>query len=394
MSKYPKNYFKGLIMNKQKIAYTIGTLLFTTLFVYAMMNQKDTGNFLESSVLRDKSELRRIENDQITYARKNSITEAAKMVSPAVVGIHVNAIRQYSNPWYRMFYGDQVVQSLGSGVIISADGYILTNDHVAEGNEITVTLTDGTEHKANKIGSDPNADICLLKINAGKDLPYIKFGDSDDIVIGEWVIALGNPFGLFDINDKPTVTVGVISSIDMNMGLIDNRGYVDMIQTDAAINPGNSGGPLININGELIGLNTLIRGSDEGSQTNIGLGFAIPVNKIKKTISELKEKGEIDRHYWTGITCQQNDENFAKRFKLTVATGVVVTKVEDNSPSAKAGLKQLDVIIQVGKYKTSNTSSFGAVFYEFRTGDSVPLKIIRGDQTLTKEMKLERVQND
>lgn len=338
---------------------------------------------------------RQTDNDKLAKDRRNSITNAVQLVNPAVVGINVSGVQRYNNPYYRYYFGDQVVQELGSGVIISADGFILTNDHVANREttnqaDITVTLTDGTHHKANIVGADKFSDICLLKINAGKPLPYVKFGDSDDILTGEWVIALGNPFGLFDINDKPTVTVGVVSSTGMNMGRIDDRAYVDMIQTDAAINPGNSGGPLVNINGELIGLNSLIRGSNEGVQANIGLGFAIPVNKIKRIISELKEKGEIDRNYYTGIGAQDITQDIMKTYKLPSAKGVVIYEVEQNSPASKAGLQRLDVIVQVGNNKISNMNYFVALLWEYRTGDTVPLKVLRGKETIIKNLKLER----
>lgn len=385
-------------MNRQKLTYTIiGVLIFSTLFAFVFI-KRDKGLYYESSFLHNKSNVqqRSDENDKITYERKNAVTNAAKIVSPAVVGINVIGVQRFSDPWSRFMFGDQVVQELGSGVIISPDGFILTNDHVANREttnnpDITVTLTDGTQYKASKIGADKYSDICLLKISAGKTLPYVKFGDSDDILIGEWAIALGNPFGLFDINDKPTVTVGVISATEMNMKMIDGRSYVDMIQTDAAINPGNSGGPLVNINGELIGLNSVIRGSDEGIQASIGLGFAIPVNKIKRIIDELKEKGEIDRNYVTGLHYQEINENIARIYKLPTTKGIVVAGVETNSSSAKAGLQKLDIIIQVGKYKTMDKSAFEAVFYEFRSNDIVPLKIMRGKDILVKNMKLERI---
>src|SRR5690606_27428087 len=173
-------------------------------------------------------------------------------------------------------------------------------------SEITVTLTDGSHHDAKIIGSDAISDICLIKIE-GSNFPYIDLGDSEDIIIGEWVIALGNPFGLFDLNDKPTVTVGVVSALGMNLEPINNRFYLNMIQTDAAINGGNSGGPLVNSLGEVIGMNTLIFTAG-GTQGNIGLGFAIPINKIKRIVKELKENGKIDRDFDIGLRIQSIDE--------------------------------------------------------------------------------------
>lgn len=386
-------------MNRQKLTYTIiGVLVFSTLFAFVFIKKDNSGLFYESSFLQDKNNVqkRSDDNDKLMFDRKNAITNAVQAVSPAVVGINVVGVQRFSDPWSRYMFGDRVVQELGSGVIISPDGFILTNDHVANREttnnpDITVTLTDGSQHKANKIGADKFSDICLLKINAGKSLPYVKFGDSDDILIGEWAIALGNPFGLFDINDKPTVTVGIISATNMNMKMIDGRSYVDMIQTDAAINPGNSGGPLVNINGELIGLNSMIRGSDEGIQASIGLGFAIPVNKIKRIINELKEKGEIDRNWYTGLHYEPITDDIIRIYKLPKVKGVVVDGTEQNSPADKAGLQRLDIIVQVGKYKTMDVSSFQAVFYEYRTDEVIPIKIIRGKDTLVKNMKLEKI---
>jgi len=215
-------------------------------------NSKDSEAVYTNTSYQDKSKL----NDEISKSRKNILTETVKNVSPAVVGINITQIQQYQDPFssffddpfFRQFFGNrgsysQKVKGLGSGFIISEDGYILTNDHVAgNATEITVTMTNGKHYKARIIGSDPVTDICLLKIDE-KNLPFISFGNSNDVIIGEWVIALGNPFGLFELNDKPTVTVGVISATGMNLEPINNRYYLNMLQTDAAINGGNSGGP-------------------------------------------------------------------------------------------------------------------------------------------------------
>ncbi|MCU7495515.1 MAG: PDZ domain-containing protein [Ignavibacteria bacterium] len=337
-------------------------------------------------------------NDQITATRNNLITETVKAVSPAVVGINVTEVVQYQDPWasdpfFRQFFGDrsynQEVKSLGSGTIISPDGYILTNDHVAgNGVKITVTMTNGNHYTARKIGTDPASDICLLKIE-GNNLPYIPMGNSDDVLTGEWVIALGNPFGLFEINDQPTVTVGVISAKGMNLEPDNNRYYLGMLQTDAAINRGNSGGPLVNSVGELIGMNTLIYTAD-GSSGNIGLGFAIPINKIKRIISELKEKGIVDRNFKIGLDAQTIDEGIAEYYKLPSTRGAIITDVKRNSPAEKAGLEAGDIIVEVEGNKIINRESLVGVFQEFRTGQTISLTIIRDKQSLNKKMRLER----
>lgn len=339
-------------------------------------------------------------NDDITSSRKNIITETVKNVSPAIVGINVIEIREYKDPFFsffddpffQRFFGNrgtysQEVKGLGSGYIISPDGYIVTNDHVAgNATKITVTLTDGRQFDAKLIGTDSASDICLLKIE-GDNLPFVKLGNSDDVIIGEWVIALGNPFGLFELNDKPTVTVGVISATGMNLDAINNRYYLNMIQTDASINGGNSGGPLVNGEGEVIGMNTLIftAGNNTG---NIGLGFAIPINKVKRIVDELKEKGSIDRNFEIGMRIQTIDAGIAKYYHLKSAKGVIVTKVYPNTPAERGGIEVGDIIIEVEGYKINNENTIFSVFYEFRTGQTITLKIIRDEKELTKQMKL------
>lgn len=338
-------------------------------------------------------------NEQISGSRSNVITKTVSDVSPAVVGINVTEIRQYrdplsNDPFFRRFFGDRVynrkVKGLGSGSIISPDGYIITNDHVAgNATKIIVTMTDGTRYDARLIGTDPVSDICLLKIEA-QDLPYIKLGDSEDILIGEWVIALGNPFGLFSLNDKPTVTVGVVSALGMNLGEVNERYYLSMIQTDAAINGGNSGGPLVNAIGELIGMNTLIY-TAQGSSGNVGVGFAIPINKVKSIIDELKLNGSVTRDFWTGLRIQSIDEEIARYYGLPNTHGVIVTYIGNNSPADKSGLEVGDVILKVGKYVINDDETLIGVLQDFRTGDNIELTVFRNGDTITKEMELEKL---
>ena len=339
--------------------------------------------------------------DDITNSRRNIITKAVEIVSPAIVGINVTEIQKYRNPFstlfddpfFRQFFGNsgstnRKVQSLGSGYVISPDGYIVTNDHVAgNATEITVTMTNGSHHQAKLIGTDPVSDICLLKID-GDNYPYVQLGNSDDIIIGEWVIALGNPFGLFELNDKPTVTVGVISAVGMNLEPISDRYYINMIQTDAAINGGNSGGALVNSLGDVIGMNTLIYTA--GTQGNIGLGFAIPINKVKKIVTELKEKGKIDRDFQIGMSIQSIDEGIAKYYDLDNNKGVIITKIIPNSPADKAGLKAGDLITEIDGYKINNEQTIFGVFQEFRAGQEISVEVIRDKSELTCEMKLDK----
>ena len=394
------------MINRKTFIVTIVviTILFSASFFY--LNSKLQNDFYTSSngsnvSLTSLEQAKRF-NDEITNSRENIITNTVQKVSPAIVGINVIEIRQYrdpfssffDDPFFRQFFGNrgnssQKVQGLGSGYIISPDGFIVTNDHVAgNATEITITMTDGSHQEAKIIGSDPVSDICLLKID-GDNLPYVELGNSSDIIIGEWVIALGNPFGLFELNDKPTVTVGVISATGMNLEPINDRYYLNMIQTDAAINGGNSGGALVNSIGQVIGMNTLIYTAG-GVQGNIGLGFAIPIDKVKRIVTELKTNGKIDRDFQIGMSIQSIDAGIMRYYDLKSNKGVIITKVLPNTPAENAGLKSGDIITEIDGYKISNEQTIFGVFQEFRAGQEIEVKIIRENSELTKKMKLER----
>ena len=392
-------------MNKKRIKFIlIGIIFFSgSVFILTQTKNKSPLYYDSSSSHYSLSSFQRAQtDDDINNSRKTAITETVKKVSPAVVGINVTEIQQYNSPFssffndpfFRQFFGnqgtfDQKVKELGSGFIISPDGYIVTNDHVAgNASEITVTLTNGKDYKAKIIGTDHATDICLLKIN-DTNLPYVTLGNSDDVMIGEWVIAFGNPFGLFSLNDKPTVTVGVISSSEMNLEPLNNRYYLNMLQTDAAINGGNSGGPLANSLGEVIGMNTLIYTAG-GVQGNIGLGFAIPINKIKRIITQLKEKGKIDRDFNIGLKIQSIDEGIAKYYKLKSTRGVIVTQVLPNTPAQDAGLKEGDIILQIDDYLVNDEQTLIGVFQQFTTGQTITIKILRDNKIITKQMTLEK----
>lgn len=390
------------MISRKTYFFTVAGLLVLLIssFLYLNSKQQPPVNAIGSDYSTQLTSLKNSLQDEINNSRRNIITQTVEKVSPAVVGINVIEIRQYrdpfsyffDDPFFRQFFGDrgnyrQRVQGLGSGYIISPDGYIVTNDHVAgNASEITVTLTDGSHYKAEIVGTDPTSDICLLKID-GNNLPYLELGNSDDVIIGEWVIALGNPFGLFELNDKPTVTVGVISATDMNLEPINNRYYINMLQTDAAINGGNSGGPLVNSLGQVIGMNTLIFTAG-GVQGNIGLGFAIPINKVKRIVTELKEKGKIDRDFQIGMSIQSIDEGIARYYDLKSTKGVIVTRVVPNSPADDAGIKTGDIILEVEGYKINNENTIFGVFQEFRVGQTITLKILRDNTELEKRMKL------
>jgi len=382
------------------ITITILLVIIVSSFVYLNNNFRESfyNKPANNQVLISQSKAQ----DEINNSRRNIITQTVEHVSPAVVGINVIEIRQYrdpfsyffDDPFFRQFFGDrrnysQRVQGLGSGFLISPDGYIITNDHVAgNASEITITMTDGSHHKAEIVGTDPVSDICLLKID-GKDLPYLELGNSNDVIIGEWVIALGNPFGLFDLNDQPTVTVGVISAKGMNLEPLNNRYYINMLQTDAAINGGNSGGPLVNSLGQVIGMNTLIFTAG-GSQGNIGLGFAIPINKVRRIVTELKEKGSIERDFQIGMSIQSIDEGIARYYDLKNTRGVIVTRVNPNSPADKADIRAGDIITEIEGYKINNEKVLFGVFQEFRVNQTINVTIIRDNKEQIKKMKLVR----
>ncbi len=365
----------------------------------------DTGHYDTEPVFLQQEETKQPNNRE---SRRSFITHVAAVVSPAVVGITVKEVREYTvkdpfqnffnDPFFDQFFGrrdhrDQTykeeVRGLGSGFLISSDGYILTNDHVAgNAKEITVTMTNKKRYTAKLFGSDHVSDIALLKID-GTDFPYIRFGDSDDILVGEDVVAFGNPFGLFDINDKPIVTNGIVSSTNMKLSGDEGRVYRDMIATNAQINKGNSGGPLVNMNSEVIGMNTLIYTAGY-SQTYVGYGFAIPINRIKKVIDILRKDGKIERNFWTGVRVQNIDERLVKPLGLSKAEGVVVTDVEKNSPGDRAGLQPGDVILEAGGVTIANEEAILEVIHEAKTGDALTMTILRDKKKMKITLTLEK----
>jgi len=266
-------------------------------------------------------------------------------------------------------------RSLGSGFIISKDGYIVTNNHVIEeADEVKVNLPDSDKPLAAKVvGRDPEMDLALLKIDDGDDLPYLEFGDSAKIKVGQWVMAIGNPFGL-----ENTVTVGIISA----MGRIIGAGPFDnFIQTDASINPGNSGGPLLDLEGRVIGVNTAIVAAGQG------IGFAIPSNMAKDIISQLRENKSVKRG-WLGVTIQDIDENTAKALGLESVEGSLISSVIEGDPADKAGVKTGDVIVEVNGEKVEDSNGLLRKIAAIRPGESAELTIMRKGEDMTVSVKL------
>ncbi|OGX15601.1 MAG: hypothetical protein A2166_02380 [Omnitrophica WOR_2 bacterium RBG_13_41_10] len=275
---------------------------------------------------------------------------------------------------------------LGSGVIIDPKGYILTNEHVVNGaDKITVTLSDGREFKGEIKGQDPRADLAVIKINA-HNLPYATLGDSSNLKIGQWVVAIGNPYAFAMQNPEPTVTVGVISAMHRSLGrtLSQERNYNDLIQTDAAINPGNSGGPLVNLKGEVVGINVAIFSTTGGYQ---GIGFAIPSNSAKRIMDKLIAGKKIV-YGWLGITVQDLSDDLAKYFNLPDKNGVLVAKVLDNSPAQKAGLKDADLIRQFDNKAINNVRELLNIVSETEVGKKIKVVVIRDKKELTLEVEI------
>ena len=340
---------------------------------------------------------------EISVSRQNAITRAVEKLSPAIVGINATETKYYSysplanDPFWKLFFPDRVYQekvpSLGSGFVISDEGFVVTNEHVvgdALEKDIVVTTTDGKNHEVEWVRKDELTDIVLLKIN-GSGFPYARFGNSNDVIIGEWAIALGNPFGLFAIDNQPSVTVGVISATHRDFGLVEERSiYKDMIQTDASINPGNSGGPLANSLGEVIGVNTFIYTGSRYSQGSVGVGFAIPSNKVREIIDELLKYGKIDRSYETGIELRDVNRYVAYALGLNSVRGVYVSKVERGSSGDKAGVKVGDLVLGINGKPIENSRDAKTIIRELdlRTGSSIEFEVMRGGKRLMLKVLL------
>ena len=309
--------------------------------------------------------------------RRDAIVEVVQKVSPAVVYIGTeqeveSRFRGRRSPLEEFFggmgadEGRQKIEGLGSGAIIDASGIIVTNDHVIRGaSAIHVVLADGRSFEAEVIGSDAANDLAVLKVNAKDALPTAKLGTSSDLMIGETVVAIGSPFGL-----SKTVTAGVVSAVGRTFRA-DGRVYNDFVQTDAAINPGNSGGPLLNVDGEIIGINTAIFGG--GAQ---GIGFAIPADKVRRIVDELTRFGKV-RPAWVGIDTMDLAPRVARQLGWDRAYGALVTAVEPDSPAAKAGVKRGDVVAELGGSRIEDAEDFDTRVRGYPARSSFPLVLFR-----------------
>ena len=336
----------------------------------------------------------------IEKSRQTAITYAIEKISTAVVGINVTQLKKqqvspFFDPFWKGFFPYTrtfKVDNMGSGVLVSPDGYIITNTHVVDNAmEIVVTLKGGRSYDAQLVGVDNLTDLALLKID-DENLPFSELGDSDQLIVGEWAIALGNPLGLFDVNHQPTATAGIISGVGMDFGLKESgHVYQDMIQTDAAINPGNSGGPLVNAFGEVIGINTFIMTGSNYSSGSIGIGFAIPINRVKEVAEDLKMYGKVERSYTTGVHVQAIDPVMQRYLRLPTSEGVIITDVEKQSSGERAGLKIGDVILEVDNRKINAPKDIIRVIDEglHKVGDIVKLTVLRQNRPIEIQMVLE-----
>ena len=340
------------------------------------------------------------QQEGIDESRQTAITYAIEQISNSVVGINVTQLKQQQvNPFFDPFWGGFFpytrtfkVDNMGSGVLVSPDGYIITNTHVVDNaTEIVVTLRGGKSYEAQLVGMDNLTDIALVKVD-DSDLPFADLGNSDELIVGEWAIALGNPLGLFDVNHQPTATAGIISGVKMDFGLKESgHVYQNMIQTDAAINPGNSGGPLVNALGEVIGINTFIMTGSNYSSGSIGIGFAIPINRVKEVAEDLKKFGKVERSYTTGVHVQAIDPVMQRYLRLPTSEGVIITDVEKRSSGERAGLQIGDVILAVDNRKINSPKDIIRVIDEglHKVGDNVTLTILRESNSIDIQLTLE-----
>ena len=326
-----------------------------------------------------------------SYNRRTPLVRAVEKVSPAVVNIYTTEISRSARNPFRSFGNNSFAQffkrfippiesqrrSLGSGGLIDGEGFILTNEHViAKAAKIHVILSDKQEFDATVIGADVKSDLAIIKITSAKPLPYVQMGRSDDLMIGEQVLTIGNPFGL-----QHTVTTGIISALNRNIEAGDNTVFTDFIQVDASINPGNSGGPLLNINGSLIGINTAIYQKAEG------IGFAIPIDHAKRIVDELIHYGKV-RRGWLGVSVQELDAQLLRHFKLDRQRGVLVVGVANNSPGGKADLRRGDIIVAIDNHEVKDKSDFRGRMASYTVNSSIRFSILRDGKVMGRRVRV------
>jgi serine protease Do len=323
--------------------------------------------------------------EEIATGRRTAITSAVERVAPSVVTVQTEVVERVPADVFEQFFGGRSgtrsAAGLGSGFIVREDGVILTNAHVVSGaSRISVAMRDGTTYPAKLVGMDESNDLAVIKIEA-KNLPVAPLGNSSNLLVGEWAIAIGNPYGFMLANTEPSVTAGVVSGTGRNLAAESEGGgvYVDMIQTDASINPGNSGGPLVNALGQVIGVNSSIYSPSGGS---IGLGFAIPVNRARRVAEDLLAHGVV-RRPWIGIKLGTSSMPAG-----SASSGAAVASVVAGSPADRAGIRAGDILAQSRERPIHNPYDWEAERLELRVGDDVPLVLRRGGQTVRVNVKV------
>ncbi|MBI2502271.1 MAG: trypsin-like peptidase domain-containing protein [Candidatus Latescibacteria bacterium] len=339
--------------------------------------------------------------DEIAQSRRTAVVRAVELAEPSVVSVHVTYRQQVlyrsRDPFMEFFFpllspynlipGEQERTSSGSGLIVSKSGFILTNDHVVglrdNPYKISISLPDGRSYEAKYIDTYISYDLAILKAEAS-DLPVARLGNSDDILVGEWAVAIGNPFDL-----GPTVSVGVVSAVNRDFSEPQgNYYYRDLIQTDAPINPGNSGGPLVNALGEVIGINSFIYTGSEYSIGSIGIGFAIPISTARSFLQEIELHGKV-RRPWSGILGLKNlTATLVKYLDLPSADGALVLQVAPESPAKLAGLERGDVIVRIDQEKVRSAEEAKSLLQGFRVGESCELTFLREGKTRTCRLRL------
>ena len=327
------------------------------------------------------------QTQQIAAGRRTAITSAVERVAPSVVTVQTEVVQRVPADVFEQFFGGRSgtrsAAGLGSGFIVREDGVILTNAHVvSDASSISVAMRDGTTYPAKLLGADEANDLAVIRIDA-KGLPVAPLGNSSNLLVGEWAIAIGNPYGFLLGNTEPSVTAGVVSGTGRNLATQDQGAgvYVDMIQTDASINPGNSGGPLVNSLGEVIGVNSSIFSPSGGS---IGLGFAIPINRARRVTEDLLAHGVV-RRPWIGIKLQLGNPTNPRDL---VTRGVVVSSVVPGSPADRAGIRSGDILTQSRDRVLHNPYDWEAERLELRVGEDVPLTLKRGGQQVKVSVRV------
>lgn len=363
------------------------TILFALFFILDFFGFNP---FLKKKITNTIVQVRETNGSKSLSSVKNSFADAVKTAIPSVVNINTAIKIRYSpnpffeDPFFRKFFGDQFdyrqekqTSSLGSGVIISNDGYVITNFHVIEAaEEIEITTHNGKKFDASLIGADPETDLAVLKID-NLALPNIILGNINNLNVGDSVLAIGNPFGV-----GQTVTMGIVSGLGRNQLGIST--FENFIQTDAAINPGNSGGALVDVNGDLVGINSAIYSKSGGS---MGIGFAIPIDLVKKITEQIIVKGYVVRG-WIGVEVQELTDDLKESFNLSSNSGALIASVVKNSPADKGGLKSGDIIVNINNKKISNGKALLNIVSDSQPSQSIDIEIIRGNRKIKLSLKV------